>query len=91
VRKFIIDVLGEQMDDRSLPLMLEAIEDEDENVRITAVEHLGKRRESSVVDALIEILKKGDLWTAYPAADALGRIGDKKRYPVSSRPSERSP
>jgi len=42
VRKFIIDVLGEQMDKRSLDLMLEAIRDEDENVRATAVEHLGK-------------------------------------------------
>lgn len=81
VRKFIIDVLGEQMDLRSLPLMLEAIRDEDENVRVTAVEHLGKIGEPSVVDALIQILDSGDLWTAYPAADALGRIGDKKAVP----------
>src|SRR5512135_1017360 len=42
VRKFIIDVLGELMDNRSLGLMLEAIRDEDENVRATAVEQLGK-------------------------------------------------
>ncbi len=78
VRKFIIDVLGDQMDSRCLPLMLEAIKDEDENVRATAVEHLGKVGEVSVVDALIEILNSGDLWTAYPAADALGRIGNRK-------------
>jgi HEAT repeat protein len=81
VRKFIIDVLGEQMDSRSLPLMLEALKDEDENVRATAVEHLGKIGELSVVDALIEILDSGDLWTAYPAADALGRIGNRKAVP----------
>jgi len=81
VRKFIIDVLGEQMDSRSLPLMLEALKDEDENVRATAVEHLGKAGELSVVDALIEILDSGDLWTAYPAADALGRIGNRKAVP----------
>ncbi len=81
VRKFIIDVLGEQRDSRALPLMLEAIKDEDENVSATAVEHLGKVREVSVVDALIEILDSGDLWTAYPAADALGRIGDRKTVP----------
>ncbi len=81
VRKFIIDVLGEQMDARSLPLMLEAIKDEDENVRATAVEHLGKAGEISVVDALIAILDSGDLWTAYPAASALGRIGNKKAIP----------
>jgi HEAT repeat protein len=81
VRKFIIDVLGEQRDARSLPLMLEAIRDEDENVSATAVEHLGKVGEVSVVDALIEILDGGDLWVAYPAADALGRIGNKKAVP----------
>jgi HEAT repeat protein len=81
VRKFIIDVLGEQQDSRSLPLMLEAIRDEDENVSATAVEHLGKVGEISVVDALIEILDGGDLWVAYPAADALGRIGNKKAIP----------
>ncbi len=81
VRKFIIDVLGELNDDRSLPLMLGALRDEDENVRATAVEHLGKKGELSVVDALIEILDGGDLWTAYPAADALGRIGHVKAVP----------
>jgi HEAT repeat protein len=81
VRKFIIDVLGEQRDRRSLPLMLDALKDEDENVRATAVEHLGKVGELSVVDALIEILGGGDLWTAYPAADALGRIGNRKALP----------
>ncbi len=81
VRKFIIDVLGEQNDDRSIPLMLDALKDEDENVRATAVEHLGKKGELSVVDALIRILDGGDLWTAYPAADALGRIGHVKAVP----------
>ena len=91
VRKFIIDVLGEQMDSRSLPLMLEALRDEDENVRATAVEHLGKAGEMSVVDALIEILDSGDLWTAYPAADALGRIGNRKAVPHLLRALDRKP
>ncbi|MFZ2197142.1 MAG: HEAT repeat domain-containing protein [Thermodesulfovibrionales bacterium] len=91
VRKFIIDVLGELMDNRSLDLMLEAIRDEDENVRATAVEHLGKVGEPSVVDALIDILEKGDLWSAYPAADALGRIGNKKAVPHLLQALKRKP
>ena len=91
VRKFIIDVLGEQMDSRSLPLILEALKDEDENVRATAVEHLGKAGEPSVVDALIEILDSGDLWTAYPAADALGRIGNRKAVPHLLEAMKRKP
>ncbi len=41
VRKFIIDVLGEQRDRRTLPLMLSALKDDDENVRATAIEHIG--------------------------------------------------
>jgi HEAT repeat protein len=89
VRKFIIDILGEQSDPRSLPLMIEAIRDEDQNVRAAAVEHLGKLREPSVTNALIEILDGEDLWTAYPAADALGRIGHSKAVPHLVRALER--
>lgn len=91
VRKFIIDILGEQMDSRALPLILNALKDEDENVRATAVEHLGKAGEPSVVDALIEILDSGDLWTAYPAADALGRIGNRKAVPHLLEAMKRKP
>ncbi len=91
VRKFIIDVLGEQRDHRSLPLMLDALKDEDENVRATAVEHLGKVGEISVVDALIQILDNGDLWIAYPAADALGRIGNRKAIPHLVSALQRKP
>ncbi len=91
VRKFIIDVLGEQMDPRALSLMLHAIKDEDENVSATAVEQLGRRGEISVVDALIDILNSGELWTAYPAADALGRIGNKKAVPYLTRALQRKP
>jgi HEAT repeat protein len=82
VRKFIIDVLGEYEDNRSLTLMLSALKDDDENVRATAIEHIGKIREASVVDALIEIIESDDIWTAYPAADALGRIGDRRAIPA---------
>ena len=62
--------------------MLSALKDDDENVRATAIEHIGKVREASMVDALIEIIGSDDIWTAYPAADALGRIGDTKAIPA---------
>jgi len=92
VRKFIIDILGEQEDNReALPLMLEALRDEDDNVRAAAVEHLGKTGETSVVDALVEMLGQGDLWTAYPAAEALGRIGDRRAVPQLLRALKRKP
>lgn len=82
VRKFIIDILGEFKDERSFPLILDAIKDEDENVRATAIEHIGKIGSPAFVDTLIEIIESEDIWTAYPATDALGRIGNKKAIPV---------
>lgn len=79
VRKFIIDILGSTGDLDALPLLLKALEDKEENVRTSAVEHLGNiQKNESVVNALIAILKSGDVWVAYHAADALGRIGDEK-------------
>lgn len=79
VRKFIIDILGESGDLKALPLLLKALEDKDENVRASAVDHLGNiRGNDTVVKALTKILKSGDIWVAYSAADALGRIGDAK-------------
>src|SRR4030066_1328382 len=56
VRKFIIDILGGFKDSRSLPLMLNALKDDDENVRATAIEHIGKVGESSVFVLLFVIL-----------------------------------
>ncbi|HXX53430.1 MAG TPA: HEAT repeat domain-containing protein [Thermodesulfovibrionales bacterium] len=82
VRKFIIDIIGEIKDRRTLSLLVKALKDEDDNVRASAVEHLGQMGDQTVVDALIEILEGGDLWTAFPAADALGRIGDKRAIPA---------
>jgi len=81
-RKFIIDILGEIRDPASLTLMLEALGDEDDNVKASAIEHLGKMGESSVVDHLIDILQSGEFWMAYPAADALGLIGDARAVPA---------
>jgi HEAT repeat protein len=89
MKKFILDILGQISDKKSLPLLVGAIKDEDENVRASAVEQLGNMKEPSVVDALIGILTSGDLWTAYPAADALGRIGDRKAVPALMEALER--
>ncbi|GBE38738.1 phycocyanobilin lyase subunit alpha [bacterium BMS3Bbin08] len=77
VKKFIIDILGNTGDMKGLPLLLKALEDKDENVRASAVEYLGSiRGNTSVIKALIGILESEDTWVAYPAAEALGRIGD---------------
>lgn len=77
VKKFIIDILGNTRDLKAFPLLLKSLESEDENVRATVVEHIGNiRKNISVINALIDVLRGEDAWTAYHAADALGKIGD---------------
>ncbi len=77
VRKFIIDIFGNTGDLKGVPLLLKALEDRNENIRASAVEHLGNIRGNvSVINALTEVLKNEDIWLAYPAANALGRIAD---------------
>lgn len=79
VKKFIIDILGTTGDLKVLPLLMKALEDKDENIRTSAVEHLGNIRGNvSVVNALTGVLRSESAWVAYSAADALGRTGDAK-------------
>lgn len=81
VRKFIVDIAGEINHRSMIPLLIRALKDVNENVKAACVEHLGTMREQEAVGALINILDEGDVWTSYPAIDALGRIGD-----ISSMP-----
>ena len=77
VRKFIIDILGRTGELKAFPLLVEALEDSDENVKTAVVEHLSSMPKNiSVINTLIAILKSENVWVAYHAAAALGRIGD---------------
>jgi len=81
VRKFIIDIAGEISHSKMLPLLTLALKDEDENVKASAVEHLGSMPEPMVVDSLISILIEGGHWISYPAIEALGKTRDMKAMP----------
>ena len=77
VRKFIIDILGRTGELKASPLLLEALEDSDENVKAAVVEHLSSLSKNiSVINILTALLKSEDVWIAFHAADALGRIRD---------------
>ncbi len=82
VRKFIVDIAGEIKDKDTVPMLIKALRDTDENVVASAVEHLGTIREPSVLKALVEIIRTGDVWTAFPAVEALGNIGDESNIPL---------
>ena len=60
VRKFIVDILGDIRDTRSVPALIERFRDEDENVRVAAAEALGKIRDRRAVDALLGCLARYD-------------------------------
>lgn len=77
VRKFIVDILGEIKDSRSLPFLITRLDDPDENIRVASAESLGKIRDGAAVEALAACLKRPEQeWLAYAAAEALGEIGD---------------
>ncbi|HUJ18434.1 MAG TPA: HEAT repeat domain-containing protein [Nitrospirota bacterium] len=77
VTKFIVDVLGDIRDVRSVPALIERLSDPDENIRVASAEALGKIRDRRAVDPLLACLSRYDQgWLDYAAAEALGEIGD---------------
>ncbi len=77
VRKFIVDILGDMKDSRTVPTLIGLLDDPDENVRVAAAEALGKIKDRRAVDALVSCLTRPDQsWLDYAAAEALGEIGD---------------
>lgn len=83
VRKFIIDTLsdiwtnkGDQVLDQGIvDALIIATDDPDENVRLSAIEGLGKIGSDKAVKALLRILEKGDIALKFTTLEALGNIG----------------
>ncbi len=79
MRKFIVDILGDIRDQRAVPVLINALSDPDENIRVASAEALGKIRDPRAVDALLACLQRADQgWLDYAAAEALGEIGDER-------------
>ncbi len=80
VRKFIVDILGDIKDPRTVPALIGALgKDPDENIRAASAEALGKIKDRRAVDALLDCLTRYDeTWLDYAAAAALGEIGDER-------------
>ena len=60
--------------------LIEALGDDDPNVRFHAMEALGSLRATEAINALVEIAHSGDFFLAFPAIEALARIGDPLAY-----------
>jgi len=76
VRKFIMDILGEIRSKKAIPCVLKSLEDENENVRLAAVEALGKIGGPEADRKLMELVNSGsDLVMRFSALHLLGKSG----------------
>ncbi|HUS15267.1 MAG TPA: HEAT repeat domain-containing protein [Chloroflexia bacterium] len=76
LRTYTAQALGAQADPRATNALLGALDDPDVNVRYHAIEALGGQRARQAVPILGAIATAGDFFLAFPALDALARIGD---------------
>ena len=74
VRLFAVNILCSIADCETFPLLAEAINDADVNVRVAAAEALGKIRDERAV-AVLENVIDDEPWVAMAAIDSLGLIG----------------
>ncbi len=78
-----VSALGVSASDTSpVPHLVRAIADEDEDVRVAAIEGLAGFRDESAVDPLVDCLSPGGDRTCDAAADALEAIGTPSVYPL---------
>lgn len=74
VRLFAVNMLHQTELPESLPVLMDALNDEDVNVRIAAVEALGRIGDSTAIAALQKLLSD-EPWVAMAAVAAIGEIG----------------
>ena len=67
-----------ELGEPSVPKLIAALRDKDENVRKSAVLALGRIKNSEAITPLIEMLKDKDWFTRLTAAAALESIGDER-------------
>lgn len=67
--------LGEQRDERAVAALVNALNDDNTNVRYHVIEALGKLAAVAAIDKLAEIAASKDFFLSYAALDALTKIG----------------
>lgn len=68
--------LGERHDSRAIPALIEVLNDPNPNVRYHTIEALGQLQAMEAVEKLVEIALERDFFLAFPALEALIKIGD---------------
>jgi HEAT repeat protein len=81
VREAVEEALG-KIGVPAVPALIEALKDDDEDVRRAAAGALGEIGDPQAVPALIEALKDDDEYVRRAAVGALGKIGDLQAVPA---------
>jgi HEAT repeat protein len=68
--------LGDRRDARGIPALIEALDDPDANVRYHAIDALKLLKAREAVESIAAIAESEDFFLAFPALEALIRIGD---------------
>lgn len=74
--------LGEQGDQSSEPVLLQALHDRNANMRAAAAGALGHLHDRSAVESLVIALRDSSRMVRFTAAQALGVIGDRRALPA---------
>src|SRR5687767_15343541 len=82
VRAHAADDLGETGDAKAVPLLVEALYDESQFIRMAAARSLGRLADKKAVPALIEALEDPMFIVRQNALWALGEIGDPSAIPA---------
>ncbi|MBR8837738.1 MAG: HEAT repeat domain-containing protein, partial [Stigonema ocellatum SAG 48.90 = DSM 106950] len=76
VRTRAAEALGEIKDSQAVAALIQALNDEDSDVRYSAANALGEIKDTQTVAALIQALNHEDYYVRRIAAEALGKIKD---------------
>jgi HEAT repeat protein len=76
VRRALVDVLDKCPAEQATELLLRALNDQDDWVRIRAIGALGQRRLAAAVPHLVEMLEHSHIMVTLKIIEALGAIGD---------------
>lgn len=84
IRLFAVKQLAQSKDEKAVEYLVEACSDEDNRVRVKAIDSLGTMRASGATSSLVQMLylRESEPWLKQRVLVALGKIGD----PRAARP-----
>ncbi|MFQ6044192.1 MAG: HEAT repeat domain-containing protein [Candidatus Poribacteria bacterium] len=81
-RRGVVKILAQLgQNEKAMDLLLTALRDEDQRVRIGAVDALGEMRHAAAVEPIIAAMRDKNEWVRWHCAAALGKVGSEEAVP----------